>query len=69
MDVDEFAATVDLPGKRVDEAFELYSAEASAPRKTFAARSADLAFALRRNGFDDSEVFAVVAVLAQERRR
>jgi hypothetical protein len=67
--VDEFSAATGLDGDQLAEAFEVFREELTAPRKTLAGRTADLAEGLRRLNLDEDVVYAAVTTLAMERRR
>lgn len=69
MTVDEFAATVGLSGALLEPAYERFSEEVGAPRKTRAARCADLAAGLRRLGVAEDIVHTAVHELAKGSRR
>ncbi|MGW4718883.1 hypothetical protein [Nocardia sp. NPDC004260] len=69
MTVEEFASATGLTDRVLVEGFEAFGEELSAPRKTLAARSADLAQALRQVGADEDAVYAAVCLLAKVRRR
>ncbi|WP_454199596.1 hypothetical protein [Nocardia sp. Marseille-Q1738] len=66
---EDFAAAVGLDGELLKQAHEAFTAELRAPRKTLAARSADLAESLRQFGVDEDVVYSAVTLLAMERRR
>lgn len=69
MSLDEFAAAVGVDDEHRDAAYQMFCAELTAPRKTLAHRSADLADGLRLIGVDETTTYTAVHVLAQERRR
>jgi hypothetical protein len=67
--LDEFSAAIGFDGDQLPTAFEVFQEESTAPRKTLAARTADLAAGLRLCGLDEDAVAAAVTALAMERRR
>ncbi|WP_280473310.1 hypothetical protein [Nocardia asiatica] len=66
---EEFAATLGLDGQLAADAFEVFRDELRAPRKTLAARCADLAEGLRRLDLTEEVVYSAVQTLAEVRRR
>lgn len=69
MTVDEFASTVGLDTALAAPAYEAFTAELATPRKSRAARCADLASGLRRLGVPEPAVYTAVHALAMESRR
>jgi hypothetical protein len=67
--IEEFELSLDVHGDELTEAYEIFRGELTVPRKTLAARSADLAAGLRQLGLDESSVAMAVQLLALERRR
>jgi hypothetical protein len=65
----EFSAAIGFDGEELTAAFEVFQEELTAPRKTLAARTADLAAGLRLCGLDEDVVATAVTTLAMERRR
>lgn len=66
---EEFAAAVGLDGELLDPAHEMFCDELAIPRKTRAARCADLAAGLRRLGVPEEIVYTAAHELAKEHRR
>lgn len=69
MDVTEFALQIGIDTDQATDAFALFEEELNTPRKTLAARAADLAAGLRRLDIDEAAVHVAVCALAAERRR
>lgn len=69
MTVDEFATAVGLDPALAAPAYEVFTHELGAPRKTRAARCADLAEGLRRVGVAEDRVYFAVAEMVRESRR
>lgn len=69
MTIDEFAAATGLDHPLLGPAYQVFREELDVPRKTRAARCADLAVGLRRLGVPEDIVYVAVSELAKESRR
>lgn len=69
MTFDEFAAAVDIDPRLAEPAFAVFQEELSVPRKTRAARCADLAEGLRNLGVAEDCVYLAAGELARLVRR
>lgn len=66
---EEFAAAFGLDGELAAAAYGMFRDELDEPRKTLAARCADLAEGLRRLDLTEDVVYDAVQALAMGRRR
>jgi hypothetical protein len=69
MTAKEFAALIGLDTSLAAPAYEVFTEELAVPRKTRAARSADLADGLRRLGIPEDQVYLAVGELVRKSRR